>query len=54
MTLILLFTCIETPISIAFLGKEEGLNLDTIAIVEYVVDFFFLIDIFVIFNSAYY
>lgn len=51
MTLVLIITCIITPLNIAFndIKHEEGGNLG-----DYIIDFLFLIDIIVIFNSAYY
>lgn len=50
MTFILLLTCIMTPYIIAFLPKEPL----GIQIMNYIVDTLFLIDIVVIFFTAYY
>lgn len=47
-TLVLLFTCIMTPLDIAFSKAGESNLLSDIT------DLFFLIDIIIIFNSAYY
>jgi hypothetical protein len=49
MTVILLFTCIETPYDIAFASNEIVFNL-----VNTIIDLMFLMDILVIFNSAFY
>ena len=51
MTLILLFACIVTPVRISFYSRENGLKW---LVIDTVVDFFFLIDMCVIFNTAYY
>jgi hypothetical protein len=51
MTLILILTCIITPLRLAFGESEEPLEW---VIFMYSIDFMFLIDIFLIFNSAYY
>ena len=48
MTLILLITCIQTPYSIAF---EESTSVD---IFSNIIDFFFFLDICVIFNTSFY
>ena len=50
-TLILLISCMVTPYRIAFGDIEEPLHW---LIINYTIDGFFLLDIFVIFNSAYY
>ena len=52
MTFVLIFTCVMTPLSIAFndIDKTEP-DSHTL---DYIIDFLFGIDIFVIFNSAYY
>lgn len=49
-TFILILTCIVTPIRIAFY-EEDTLEWE---VINYTVDFFFLFDIIVCFNSAYY
>jgi hypothetical protein len=51
MTLVLLTTCILTPLNIAFNLEDSNPNLK---IVDYCIDFLFLTDILLIFNSAYY
>jgi hypothetical protein len=51
MTLILILTCIITPLRLAFGEEEEPLGW---VIFMYSIDFMFLIDILVIFNTAYY
>lgn len=50
-TLILLITCLLTPWRIAFGEEEDPIEWK---IISYSIDIFFLIDIFVIFFSAYY
>jgi hypothetical protein len=56
-TLVLIFTCIETPVRITFVESnfshdhEEHYGLD---MVSTIVDSLFLIDILLIFNTAYY
>jgi len=50
-TLILLISCILTPLRIAFGGDEEPLGWE---IINNTIDGLFLIDIVVIFSSAYY
>ena len=52
MTVVLLATCINTPIQIAFSTSTIGAITDDMF--SFIVDLLFLIDIFVIFNSAYY
>ena len=51
MTFILIITCIFTPLNIAFDYNQEN---STVEYVDYLIDFIYLIDILVIFNSAYY
>ena len=51
MTLVLLTTCILTPLNIAFNLEESNRKLK---VVDYMIDFLFFVDIIVIFNSAYY
>ena len=51
MTLVLIITCIQTPLNIAFERLEDS---QFSIILDYVVDLLFLIDIVVIFQSAYY
>lgn len=56
-TLVLLVTCIITPLSIAFAedSKEgEGYNWSGMAITEFFFDFNFLVDIVINFVSCYY
>jgi hypothetical protein len=55
MTLVLIITCIQTPLNIAFedVSNEKGGN-DFNKILDYCIDFLFFLDIIVIFNSAYY
>lgn len=48
-TLILVYTCVATPARIAF-STEDTVGW---AIVRWLVDFLFLVDIIIIFNSAY-
>lgn len=50
MAMTLLFTCIATPLRVAFYETD---NLQW-TIINYIVDFAFFLDIFVSFNSAYY
>ena len=50
MTLVLLVTCINTPINIAFSTSTASAITDDLF--SFVVDLLFLLDIFVIFNSA--
>ena len=50
MTLILLITCLLTPLTIAFTYSEDSV----VSIVILAIDGFFIIDILVIFNSAFY
>jgi hypothetical protein len=51
MTLILMVSCLLTPLEIAFSkGSQDALS--TQAIVDYSFDFLFFIDVLVIFNSA--
>ena len=51
MTLVLLATCVITPLNIAFsLGDSDP----KIYYLNISIDLVFLIDVFVIFNSAYY
>lgn len=49
--LVIVFSCIIIPIRIAFGGIDDSKGWK---IVNYVMDFIFLIDIIVTFNSAYY
>ena len=50
MTVILLYTCISTPYNIAFITKMDTTGI----IIGGIIDFLFLIDIIVIFNTGYY
>jgi hypothetical protein len=52
MTIILLLTCFSTPLTIAFTDTEKQSIFDDP--LNFTIDFFFLLDIIVIFNSAYY
>ena len=51
MTLILILTCMLTPLRLAFSENEEPIEW---IVIYYSIDFLFLIDIIVIFNTAYY
>jgi len=52
MTVVLILTCIMTPLSIAFSDSD---NADDSGFdIDYVIDTLFLIDIIIIFNTAYY
>ena len=53
-TLVLLFTCIYTPIEIAFDFDNAESRTVFQFIIKYLIDSFFLLDIIIIFNSAYY
>ena len=53
MTLILILTCIMTPLSIAFNDLDNKKSNNGVYF-DYVIDILFLIDILVIFNTAYY
>ena len=48
MTLVLLYSCVATPVQIALYEQITGYP----QVINWVVDILFLIDIFVIFNSA--
>ena len=50
MTMILLITCFKTPYDIAFINDPPMWN----KIIDYVIDFLFLLDIIIIFNTAFY
>ena len=50
MTMILLTTCFKTPYDIAFNNDPPMWN----KIIDYVIDFLFLLDIIIIFNTAFY
>lgn len=50
-TINLLVTCFVTPVSIAFSETDEGLSM---MILNAIIDIFFVIDIIVTFNSAFY
>jgi hypothetical protein len=50
-TIILLISCILTPLRIAFGGETEPLGWE---IINNTIDVFFLFDIIIIFNSAFY
>ena len=51
MTLVLLTTCVMTPLNIAFSLDATNPNLK---IMDFVIDLLFLIDIVTIFNTSYY
>ena len=51
MTVVLIITCMVTPLRLAFGEAEEPLGW---LIIGYFIDFMFFIDIIVIFNTAYY
>ena len=51
MTFILILTCFFTPVNIAFNFAEENLSS---LVINYLIDLFYFIDIFVIFNTARY
>ena len=48
MTIVLIVTCFFTPINIAFSYSDSETN----TIINYAIDFFYFIDIVVIFNTA--
>lgn len=50
MAIVLILTCFVTPIRIAFYTSDE-LHWK---VINYIIDFLFLSDIIVIFNTAYY
>ena len=50
-TLILLISCVITPLRIAFGESEEPIGWE---VTNWTIDSLFFIDIFVVFNSAYY
>jgi len=52
MTLVLIITCIQTPLNIAFEDIDNPSKKS--AILDYIIDALFFVDIIVIFNSAYY
>jgi hypothetical protein len=47
-TLVLIFTSLVAPARVAFINQDS----QTWVVINYIVDFSFLVDIFVIFNSA--
>ena len=49
-TLVLLFACLVTPYRIAFISKDHQVW----NIIDFVVDLLFVIDMILIFNTAYY
>lgn len=53
MVLVLIITCLITPVRLAFLDTYETESLTWI-IIQWIIDFLFLMDIIIIFNSAYY
>ena len=53
-TLVLIFTCIETPLRISVLELEDRDSLHNWKIVSNFVDCMFFFDIILIFNTAYY
>lgn len=52
-TLVLLFTCIETPLRVSF-GEFSDSSYEVFSIIALIIDSLFLIDILVQFNSAFY
>ena len=52
MSLILLLSCVITPLEIAFGGSIHD-DINKLLAVDYITDVFFFIDIIVIFNTAY-
>ena len=50
-TFVLLFTSFKTPYDIAFTGVDIDLS---VRLPDYLVDGFFIVDVFVIMNSAFY
>ena len=57
MTLVLIITCIQTPLNIAFEDLDASKvdnGVKSFVILDYIIDALFLIDILVIFNSAFY
>jgi len=52
MTIVLLVSCVITPLDIAFSNEKNTTNVDLI--VKWTIDFLFAMDIFVTFNSATY
>lgn len=54
MTLVLIITCIQTPLNIAFEDLDNSSPDNFSLILDYIIDFLFLVDIIVIFNSAFY
>lgn len=48
-TIVLLATCLLTPLRIAFAPKDEG---STMIFISYAIDFAFFIDMIIIFNTA--
>ena len=48
---ILIVTCLLTPYRLAFLGEDHKIVLN---VLEYIIDFCFLIDVIINFNSALY
>ena len=51
-TLVLIYSCVETPYRIAF--SDENAEGDIWNVISIIVDFLFLFDIVFIFNTAYY
>ena len=52
MSLLLLMTCVLTPFTLAFSDELE--SVQWYSILNYTIDSFFLVDIFVNFNTAYF
>ena len=52
MTIILLITCILTPLQLAYSDDDD--NMPWISTTNYIIDGLFAVDMIVIFNSAYY
>ena len=54
MTLVLIITCIQTPLNIAFEDVSHSSRSTFSIYLDYVIDFLFFLDIIAIFNSAFY
>lgn len=53
MVFILIITCVLTPLRLAFVSETEEESM-VVLLISYIIDGLFLIDIFVIFSTAYY
>ena len=54
MTLVLVTSCMTTPVNLAFPADEDSTDERAWTIINAIIDLLFLIDIFVIFNTAIY